>query len=237
LRTKIAIGLSGFKRSGKTTVKEVIEKYLKENLGLVVQEIMMADHLKNVCAILCETPRFHMDDQAYKEVLFDKPIVITSDFLTSLLTSFEILTFENLHTLSKHRGVELESPRHALQYIGTNVLREIDPDIHLKIALKQAKDHDAVIFTDCRFKNESDGVRGLESSGFTVIQAWVDRPVVTKETHALYERGELHFSEAAMFEFSATLPEIRNDGSLEDLKKRTYQTLIPQLNESNQASE
>lgn len=82
-------------------------------------------------------------------------IKIDMSHLAQILALFEIpQTTENLERVKKHVGVILKTPRYAAQYVGTDVLRDFDPDIHIKMAVKTMDPTKIGVVSDIRFHNE-----------------------------------------------------------------------------------
>ena len=153
------IGLTGFAKSGKSTATEV----LKEMGG---QEIAFAKHLKDVCAVVLGVERSHFDNQDFKEKEFDYPVYLSNRAIEEILYYFEVEPRHFPAALVAHTGKDLHSPRQVAQYVGTEVLRGINKNIHIDISLKLNVGSVApfLIVSDLRFGNEFDAVserRGL----------------------------------------------------------------------------
>lgn len=155
------IGLTGFAKSGKSTAAQI----LKELGG---QEVAFAKHLKDVCSVVFGVPRDHFDDQAFKEVPFEFNRIILDNDILEILNYFEVPGRFIPGAMLAHRHVELTSPRHVAQYIGTEVLRSIDTDIHINMAFKLAASSNAkfLICSDMRFDNELKAVQ--KGDGLTI---------------------------------------------------------------------
>lgn len=121
-------------------------------------------------------------------------------------------------------GEKDEAGRTLLQRVGTDVIREQDPEFWVKWVVKVLqlfeKEWDYVIIPDCRFPNE---IREMERR-FPTYHLRVQRPGFTSN---LSEEQQQHPSEIALdntpFDFAVV-----NNGSIEDLKEYIKQ-LIPQL--------
>lgn len=148
------IGLTGFAKSGKSTAAETLK-------SLGGKEVAFAKHLKDVCAVVFNIPRDHFDNQDFKEAIFKFDRIILKEDIDRLLTYFEVPARFIPETILKHQGIHLVSPRHTAQYIGTEVLRGIDQNIHIKMAFKLNYDSDSkfLICSDVRFANELEAVR------------------------------------------------------------------------------
>lgn len=143
------IGLTGFAKSGKSTAAQI----LKDMGG---QEVAFAKHLKDVCSAVFGVPRDHFDDQAFKEVQFDFNRIIMRIDVEKILTYFEIPARFIPEAMLKHEGIQLTTPRHVAQYVGTEILRTIDQNIHINMAFKLNAGSEAkfLICSDVRFENE-----------------------------------------------------------------------------------
>ena len=118
------IGLTGFAKSGKSTAADILK-------SLGGQEVAFAKHLKDVCSAVFGISRDHFDNQAFKEVHFAFCQTITKNDIEKILTYFEVPERFFPETIIKHQNTVLNSPRHVAQYIGTEVLRTIDQNIHV----------------------------------------------------------------------------------------------------------
>ena len=162
---KLFVGFTGVKESGKTTAFEAIKKKYPQ-----VEEVMLAKKLKDTCAEVLGIPRNYFDDQAFKEVLLDNPVYLSEDLVKGLYESYD-LTVDYEQFVRPHIGKLLHTPREAAQYVGTEVLRAVDPDIHCNAAIKFVPDAPVYIVTDMRFWNEFDFFNGnseIEFSSFYI---------------------------------------------------------------------
>jgi hypothetical protein len=147
------IGLTGFAKSGKSTAAEV----LKELGG---KEVAFAKHLKDVCSLVFGVPRSHFDDQNKKEVEFNHPHLLHNDQAIEILEYFEVAKSLQPDAIIKHAGKYLHSPRQIAQYIGTELLRGVDVNIHVNMAFKLNNGNKArfLVCSDVRFQNEMESV-------------------------------------------------------------------------------
>lgn len=143
------VGLTGFAKSGKSTAATI----LKEMGG---QEVAFAKHLKDVCSVVFGVPREHFDDQNYKEVPFEFSRVICSKDIERILNYFEVPDRFIPSAKLAHDGTIMNTPRFIAQYVGTEILRAIDTDVHIKMAFKLNENSSAkfLICSDMRFDNE-----------------------------------------------------------------------------------
>lgn len=77
------------------------------------------------------------------------------------------------------------TPRRALQLLGTEFGRNLDPDLWVKLLGKEIGDDSAVI-PDVRFENEAEWIR---SKGGEVIHIWGNQIKTTSENQHVSESG------------------------------------------------
>ena len=143
----VIIGLIGSRGAGKTTVYNIINRLTPTN------EIMIAKKLKSVCADVLCIPESDLNDPAVKEIPFAEPHILTAIDLEYILRKFDIYGHLPM-AVAKHAGRPLLSPRDAAQYVGTEIVRDIDHQIHVKAAMGYAMDGILNVVTDIRFLNE-----------------------------------------------------------------------------------
>jgi len=193
------VGLAAKKRSGKSTTLAIIEKL---NPGMV-NEVMLAGAMKKFLSKEYGVPTKDIEDQTKKEAVREKPFVLTELVLKKIEKEWNVKVSES------HKWKELTSIRHFLQYLGTEVLRSQDPDIHLKKAASLMKPGMINVVTDIRFKNELEFF--MKMDGFVSIG--LDRP--SEDNH------DLHPSEAEVPEVIRRCDHlIVNNGTLEDLERK-----------------
>jgi hypothetical protein len=164
------IGLTGFAKSGKSTAAQIL-------LEMGGQEIAFAKHLKDVCSAVFSVERSHFDKQEYKETPFvtkqmwqpaggelrhlHEPIYLSASHIEKILEYFELPSRFVPDAIIKHKGLKLTTPRHVAQFVGTELLREIDRDIHINMTLKLNSGSSAkfLICSDIRFQNELESIR------------------------------------------------------------------------------
>lgn len=151
----IVIGLIGAKGAGKTTAYEVIQAELD------VQEITLAAKLKDVSAEVTGIDRNWFDSHRFKEVDLNDPVFLTAPLLEKIWQLYGVGTkapgfFDKF--VRPHVGQLLHTPRQIAQYVGTEVLRAYEPDIHCLEAAKAITKTIGVV-TDMRFPNEYDFFR------------------------------------------------------------------------------
>jgi hypothetical protein len=111
-------------------------------------------------------------------------------------------------------GEKDEKGRSILQYVGTDIVREQEPDFWVSFIVKILNlfpnEWDYVLIPDCRFPNE---IEILKNSGFDVTHL---RVVRDNFVSPLTEKQRQHPSETALDDVAPDYY-IHNDGSLDDL--------------------
>ena len=142
----IIIGLIGAKQAGKTTAFETLSRMVP------VEEITLAAKLKDVCSEIFEVPREAFDKSHLKEQSFDIPINLDVSNLNRVFSSYGLRPDYDKF-IRPHIGKILYSPRQIAQYVGTEVLRAFEPDIHCRVAAENCLGTIGIV-TDMRFPNE-----------------------------------------------------------------------------------
>ena len=143
------IGLIGARGAGKTTVYSMLSELFP------CREIMLARRLKVVCAGIVNVPISDFELPHVKEVPFKTGAhMLTVKDLRMITQLFDISFYEFEADLIKHVGKRLYTPREAAQYIGTEVLRSIQPDIHCEFAGRLIGSDMVNVITDIRFIDE-----------------------------------------------------------------------------------
>lgn len=165
------IGLTGFAKSGKSTAASILT-------SMGGQEVAFAKHLKDVCSLVFGVPRSHFDDQAFKELPFEFDRIIGHKDIVDILSYFEVPARFVPESAMLHYGRALKSPRHVAQYVGTEVLRTINQNIHIDMAFKLNEGNKAsfLVCSDVRFDNE---LRAVQDNGGLVIG--ISRKAATPE--------------------------------------------------------
>lgn len=202
------IGISGKIGSGKSTFAHLlVEKGF--------QKFSFADWMKRYCAAIYSTPIGWMYDQDRKE---DTSRMWDIDTLANDLRELERMGYsaDECRRLITNLKVILGRPyfvslREMLQYVGTEYLRKLDPNFHVKRTVEHLYTDKNYVCDDLRFPNEADALRG---KGASLIR--VDRP-----THN--DTGT-HISETALDDYEHWTMYVPNIGSLED-----YEAMVKQV--------
>jgi hypothetical protein len=183
------VAFSGRKFAGKDTCAEGLIK--RHNFI----RVSLADELKDIASVVFHIPRTWMDDPDQKERRFKIPIIINSTHLEDLIDQLEMDGFRVSETAHKNifaefLGTPLQSIRHTLQLLGTDICRlNIKDTIWLEYFDRRVSKIDGnVVVTDARFKNERDHLKNL--GAVLVLVQRENRSDATK-LHAT----ELHISE------------------------------------------
>lgn len=211
------IGLLGLAGHGKDTVGEMIVNSLPS-----MQKYALADPIKDITRAL-----FGWGESECFGNLKEIPVLqyVTPDRLDMAATFYngygldEYKEFHDawedwiaLFGLHYEDGYYMSSdpvsPRQIFQYFGTEWGRSIDDEIWLKLAPTEN-----VVITDIRFMNEA---QFFVDKGATLIKVTSDRKTRCTSEHSS-ENLEVH--EAAHIE-------IENNGTLEQLEKSVFQTLV-----------
>lgn len=181
------IAFSGRARSGKTTLANEVIKY-----GYI--KISYADKLKKLLSQIYGWAIETLSDTKKKEELLPEPVVWneeTAKTLAKLINTTKKLNSNYVLFLTR---------RDAMQYVGTQVLREYDSNFHVKELKKQIQSNINYVLDDVRFDNE---YKLLQSLNATCI--FVTRPY--------YKSYSNHDSEVClnrlMFDYN-----ILNDGNI-----------------------
>lgn len=160
--------LSGYKRSGKDTAAA----WLVKNEGY--KQLSFASALKDEVAAQYLLDRDSLDNQDLKEkcIMF-MPAVVTDDTSRLILTYFlKELVFRDgtkpvggmvvggrLEGLRSHTSQAMEQlyfSRRSIMIVHGALKRSINPNYWVDVVGRQLKQHDKVVISDWRFKNEMD---------------------------------------------------------------------------------
>jgi len=203
---KTIIGLVGAKASGKTTTFEFIQEIYPN-----VVEITLAGKLKDTCSEVFEIPREYFDKQNLKEADLDSPVYLTVENIKAVHDKYRLHPDYDAF-IRLHIGRILYTPREVAQYIGTEVLRAYQDDIHCQWSVigKMGKIGDIGVVTDIRFPNELSFFKDNYPNF---------HPIYIKNTGAEAEAAkDTHASEAHLPQLKAASREISNDADKNTLR-------------------
>lgn len=197
------VGVVGFQSSGKDTIgRFLIEKHN-------FQKDSFAKPLKDACAAIFGWSRELMEGQSH-----------TSRAWREEEDSFWSEVFQ--HSVS---------PRWAMQYVGTNIMREhIHPDIWVLSMKRRVQDklsnNQKIVITDCRFPNEIQAIRDLGGIIIRVIRGkepeWIEDALLANNSdqdaiNRMHTKWKIHESEWSWigqhFDYV-----IHNNGDIDNLK-------------------
>lgn len=201
------IGLTGAKGGGKTTSFGIIQAEFP-----TVQEITLANRLKNASAEVLGILRSHFDDPAVKEKEMATPVTLNEENVTKIIEFFDYKADFELH-VRPHMNKVLHTPRQVAQYVGTEILRNVDEQIHCKGAVLGLPEDGIFVVTDMRFWNEFNFFNDNPDVDFY--------PLYISNNHAEAKAaGDNHPSERYVLEIAKRCQRIDNNGSLAALQEQ-----------------
>jgi hypothetical protein len=177
------ISVSGKKASGKDTLANLLVK----KHGFT--KISLADPLRDLCCKVFDIPMEWFLDRDKKDSSMPSTIELDYKQLDNIADYVEnnwgfVVTNEMREQMDLSYGVELETPRDILKFVGTELLRKhLRDDLWIVLALSRIKDiGQKVVVADVRFDNERDVFR---RAGGTLVL--IKRPDVEVEDNHISE--------------------------------------------------
>jgi hypothetical protein len=198
------LGLCGTKGSGKDTAASFLIEKGWASLSFALP-------LKEMCATLTGLKEYNFHDPNIKDRKWETALTLNKDYADSFMQLIETPMYGSLQAnliYDAFDNVEITSPRHLLQYIGTDVVRDLISKTYwldlmeAKIAKWRSIGVNCVI-TDVRFKNERDLIKDL---GGKVVRIQRDTGKV-----------DSHSSEVIDFDSDEVL---ENNGTIEELGRK-----------------
>jgi len=202
------IAFTGVKESGKSSSF----KFIKEAFPEVI-EVTIAEKLKDTSSKAFNVPRNWFDDQNLKERDLVTPVYLSPENVTALLNQYPGYTWNYDTHVRPHVGQVLYSARRVAQYIGTEILRAVHPDIHCLEVVKNLPEDGIFIITDMRFPNEFGFFQTAQSDNFFPL-------FITNYAAEAKLGAEPHASEKYVLELGKKCEKIDNNGSLLDLREK-----------------
>lgn len=200
------IGLVGPKQSGKSTAVE----YLQEKYPNLI-ELKLAGKLKESCSKAFNIPEEHFESQNLKEVVFTRHIELNRPQINTILKEFGLCTTLNFYKYQHHIGVQLTSPRHILQYVGTELLRSVaGPDVHIESL--NLEPGNMYVISDIRFENELTYFKRHEMIEFLPLY-------ITRDNAERTANFSNHASEVNVPLLKKRCVNITNNGTLDQFKQ------------------
>lgn len=190
------ISFSGKRRSGKDTAASFLKGF---------KRYAFADYLKEGCSEAFQLPLNMFHDDKLKDEAFKTPITLCYWQLNEIAKVFDIEPTEEFFNVGFAQ--QMVSPRHLLQFVGTDLIRKTIKDsfwIDATVERLRKEPCNAMI-TDSRFKNERDLLKSLGA-----ILVLVKRGNDTADSHC----SENDLGVESDYDFV-----IDNNGTLEDLRK------------------
>lgn len=197
------IAFCGAKGSGKNTAASI----LAEITGADVQELALAGHLKEVCSKVFDVDMKYFIDPDLKEIEFDNFRVMDEDKLLAIHELFNIVAQDPEKNTRPHLGKIFKTPRFLLQYVGTEVLRPLDLDIHVNIIEHKKNPSKLTLITDMRYANEFEGLKRIAGDNFlgVYVQNTAAEAAASVDSHS---------SEKGLEEFKNKCIRLENNGNL-----------------------
>lgn len=202
MRTIMA--LTGVKTSGKTTAFNFVKEAYPD-----VWEIQLARKLKDECSRVFGVERVLFDDPARKEVELETPVYLNRKNVEAVIESYGKVPDYDKH-VRPHVGKVLESPRRLAQYIGTEVLRNVDTDIHCIGATMDLPTEGLFVVTDMRFVSEFDFFKNNFAAEFF--------PFYVQNNRAEETATDPHPSEREVRDVAKRCKAIHNNGSMAEFR-------------------
>jgi len=186
----LVLGISGRKQSGKTTAGNFIVSLYISKLGLA-QKVMLDDEGQILLSDFGGNSNYYglfqphlipesdidaqnLLNRLYGQVkIYNFADVLKQDICMNILG----LTYEQCYGTDEEKNQmthlkwnnESLSGRDAMQIIGTDIFRKLDPDVWVKATISKIirEKPDLAIITDCRFPNE---VSAIQNIGGKVIR-------------------------------------------------------------------
>ena len=166
----IIYAFAGRKRSGKTTLCDLMYKKLSNAFPNKVKQMSIAYNLKKLCASLLDMPIDEMLEKKDNGFVFDKTLSLEKIIYLSEKTQIDKQILENA-LKDKH----FTTIREVLQFIGTDILRAYKPTWHIDQLIEDIKKYNHRYFItidDVRFPNEIDALKKFnpETNFFFIIR-------------------------------------------------------------------
>lgn len=161
-KEKLIYGFAGRKRSGKTEIAD----YICKNYGAV--KVTIASYLKQLCADLLDCTLDYLNEIKDNGTTFHlKPDNKWIDIINEKTSIPKDLIEKEIS------NIEFTSVRQMLQVIGTNLIREYNPDWHVNQMINEIKsypDNVTIVVDDVRFKNEKNAIEQLGGEIYFIIR-------------------------------------------------------------------
>lgn len=233
------LAASGKMGSGKDTVVE----HLVRSYGF--KRMAFADDLKYMCMSVFDLTHTQCFDEKAKfqpfeeetQFLFfwqrsvEKPLLLTIKHMRAIGHWVQkngfYLSSEQVYKMSSlaYKNITFQTPRHLLQYVGTEICRDIvDIDYHAKV-LKRKIDEASeanIAVADCRFENERGAIKAWKGTSILVNER---ETMMAADYRAKSHASENSFGTSADYDFT-----IANNGTVSDLYRNVDSIMNDFLN-------
>ncbi len=212
------IAFCGPAGSGKDTCHLALAE-----LGLVnEQKIALAGNLKKLCGRFFHIHPSVFEDRILKEKEFDYSEPLTEENIRNLaMAAYEMLPYDvsKMGDLTKHVGVKFRSPRHMLQYVGTEIIRNtLDITWHLRGAFADETKTGIYAITDLRFASEAEFVKNLLGDRVRIC--------FINNTNVKIDMSHPSESEVLKIKDMEGVTVVDNSSTIEDLKVALARTFL-----------
>lgn len=156
------IGLCGRIGSGKTTLAKICEKYGYKRLYIALP-------LKVLCADLLGISIDRLNEMKNDGSPID--FTLDNDFCKTLAEKTE-LPLDRIVSIALNKHID--NVRQLLQYVGTNVIRRINPDWHVQSVAKMMKEGQNYVIDDIRYPNEKRLIDQLGGDSWYIVRPKID---------------------------------------------------------------
>jgi energy-coupling factor transporter ATP-binding protein EcfA2 len=211
----IIIGLIGAKGSGKSTFAAMAKEAFPS-----VYVGALADKLKLVCSKITGIYLDDFSDPTRKERFIGRALSLGEEDVASALDSFGIVPV--VDNVKPHIDARFYTPRQIAQYVGTEILRSQDADIHCKGLMSIVPAGTVLIVTDIRFPNE---LKFFYEGQDKFVPVYIHNSSAEKRAMSDTHESERHI--ANMTQKVASNNVVFNNGSMEQLKEQMLAILRP----------
>ena len=142
------IGLVGAKSSGRTTAVQALQGILPQ-----AHIVYLATKLNAVCAQVFNIPVDNFTHPQIKNCEMETLVYVNKAALMDILAAYQVdPTTIAQDFVRKHSGQILTTPDQIARYVGLEILRVLDNNLHCAAALEGAGD--LIIIPDLAFSNE-----------------------------------------------------------------------------------
>jgi energy-coupling factor transporter ATP-binding protein EcfA2 len=219
------VAFCGSKGSGKSTSANLFKSLVK----VETEELALAGHLKETASKVFEIDMKYFIEPQLKEVELKHYPVLDQDNIVEIMKEFDVLSLTDyasygdsdfqLKLVRPHIGHIFETPRSLLQYIGSELLHPIDPQIHVKKVAKKKDRSKLTLITDLRFEKELLYLQETFKKDFLPI--YVSNPDAEEKAKA-----DGHPSEREMFCFFKRCEKLDNKEKSFSVLRKNLQTLV-----------